>query len=455
MRFKRGNDGRYYVIDEKTGKKHRLTIPEPGQSLAVKYPHLLPEWHPTKNLPLTPNDITAGSGVKVWWICKHGHEWETRATTRAWANAGCPYCVAASTSYGEQFIYWSFKQLFPDQDNTKQVLNRDKINKLEFDVVISPLNLYIEYSSDYWHSQERRKKKDQEKRDYCKEKNINYIEIIERSKPFELSLEPNYIQYYREEGMEALKKIVEYISNQFNLQISNIDFTEVNKQATEYSKGAIEYKDSLEYLHPELAEEWDYEKNGDLDPSEVKITSNRRIYWRCKKHGHSWEATITNRVNNNTGCPYCSNRKVLKGYNDLATTHPELAKEWDVEKNEELKATDIVVGSNEMIWWRCGRCNHSWQAAPAKRHYKTSGCPVCAGRYQDSLAVTHPKIAALWHPTLNGDLTPNDVTAGSWAEIFWKRPHGKAIKRRVCDVVADAKRAEKKAIKGYKASDFW
>ena len=49
------------------------------------------EWHPTKNAPLTPRDITAGARKKVWWRCPKGHEWEAVVYSRS-AGIGCPYC---------------------------------------------------------------------------------------------------------------------------------------------------------------------------------------------------------------------------------------------------------------------------------------------------------------------------------------------------------------------------
>ncbi len=455
MRFELTYDNDILAINEETGEKVILKRPLPGKSLAEKYPQLLGEWNPTKNLPLTPDRITAGNGVKVWWKCSRGHEWQARALSRVRQNAGCPYCVAASTSYGEQFVYWSFKQLFPDLNSSKHVLNRNKVSGFEFDIIINPLNLYIEYSSDHWHKEERHKIRDELRRKYCKENNINYIEIIEKSRRFELSLTPNYIQYYRGDGKEALKKIVKYIANQFNISTSNIDYIEVDKQATEYSKGKINYEESLEFLYPDVAEEWDTEKNGDIKASEIKATSNRRVYWKCKKHGHSWEATISNRARNNTGCPYCSNNRLLVGYNDFATVHPELLEEWDYEKNGELKPTDIIAGYLTKVWWKCKKCKHSWQISPAQRHFKSVGCPVCAGKYQECLAVTHPEVAALWHPTMNGDLTPNDITAGSHIEVYWKMPHGKVIKRKICYVTYEYTHPKPKTIKGYEAVDFW
>ena len=37
--------------------------------------------------------------------------------------------------------------------------------------------------------------------------------------------------------------------------------------------------------------------------------------------------------------PYCGDRKVLKGYNDPRTTRPEIAREWNKERNGDLKPT--------------------------------------------------------------------------------------------------------------------
>jgi len=54
---------------------------------------------------------------------------------------------------------------------------------------------------------------------------------------------------------------------------------------------------------------------------------------------------------------------------------------------------------------------------------KTRGCSVCSGhRIQvgvNDLATTHTEIAKEWHPTLNGQLTPQMITHGSEDEIQW------------------------------------
>lgn len=61
------------------------------QSPAKVNRKLAREWHPTKNAPLTPKDVTAGSGRKVWWLCGKGHQWEAAISSRSMGR-GCPYC---------------------------------------------------------------------------------------------------------------------------------------------------------------------------------------------------------------------------------------------------------------------------------------------------------------------------------------------------------------------------
>ena len=57
-------------------------------------PTLAKEWHPTKNSELTPRDVTACSGKKVWWLCSKGHEWESTISSRN-KGRGCSYCVCS------------------------------------------------------------------------------------------------------------------------------------------------------------------------------------------------------------------------------------------------------------------------------------------------------------------------------------------------------------------------
>ena len=177
-------------------------------------------------------------------------------------------------------------------------------------------------------------------------------------------------------------------------------------------------------INPKLAREWNNEKNGNLVPEEVIAGSNKKVWWKCSK-GHEWEASIYWR-NKGMGCPYCSNKKVLKGYNDLATTNPKLAREWNYEKNGNLVPEEVGAGAGKKVWWKCSK-GHEWEAIINDRN-NGKGCPYCTNQkvlkgYND-LATTNPKLAKEWNYEKNGNLVPEEVGAGSEIKVWWKCSKG-------------------------------
>ena len=181
----------------------------------------------------------------------------------------------------------------------------------------------------------------------------------------------------------------------------------------------------LATTNPDLASEWHPTKNGDLTPADVLRGSHRKVWWLCQK-GHEWQATIDSR-DQGSGCPYCGNKKVLVGFNDLATSCPELASEWHPTKNHGLLPTDVTSGSNKKVWWRC-KNGHEWKTSVDTRHNNRSGCPYCAGQRVligiNDLVTVNPDLASEWHPTKNGDLTPSDVARGSSKKVWWLCKNG-------------------------------
>ena len=129
---------------------------------------------------------------------------------------------------------------------------------------------------------------------------------------------------------------------------------------------------------PLLAAEWDVEKNTPLTPQDVTTGSHKLIWWRCPK-GHSWRAAVYSRTTLGTGCPVCTGRQALAGENDLATLYPNIAAQWDEEKNGALHPSNVTAGSNRRVWWRCEK-GHSYRAVIAQRVQRGDGCPYCANR---------------------------------------------------------------------------
>ena len=183
----------------------------------------------------------------------------------------------------------------------------------------------------------------------------------------------------------------------------------------------------LATINPELAKEWHPTKNGELTPHDIVINSSKKIWWKCNKgKDHEWEATLNSRTSNNRNCPICSNQKIVKS-NCLATLNPELAKEWHPTKNGELTPQDVARSSNKKVWWNCDKGNdHEWEASINGRN-RGNGCSICRGYTvvkSNCLAILNPELAKQWHPTKNGDLTPNDVGISSSKKVWWKCSKG-------------------------------
>ena len=159
-------------------------------------------------------------------------------------------------------------------------------------------------------------------------------------------------------------------------------------------------ENDLSALFPELAKQWS-RKNGAFLPTQVRPFSNKKVWWECEL-GHTWQATPNARISAKSGCPYCMNRKLLTGFNDLKTRFPTIAAEWHPSLNGDLTPEQVLVGSHEKAWWRCAE-GHVWKAVIASRTGKQKcGCPVCAGntskkwreRYERELAAVLPQDGA-------------------------------------------------------------
>jgi hypothetical protein len=182
----------------------------------------------------------------------------------------------------------------------------------------------------------------------------------------------------------------------------------------------------LSAVAPDVALQWHPTKNGSTTPDDVRAGSRQLAWWRCPEQPlHVWQARIGRRVRSGTGCPYCSGLRVSVT-NCLAARSPVIAAEWHPTKNGKLTPRDVTPGSNRKVFWRCERDpGHEWQAMINKRKY--TGCPHCANQVMGPhrlLANADPVLAAMWHPTKNGDLTPFDVMPYSLRKVWWKCPRG-------------------------------
>lgn len=124
-----------------------------------------------------------------------------------------------------------------------------------------------------------------------------------------------------------------------------------------YCKGLrVNNTNSLAALRPEISIQWHPTKNGYLTPKDVPCGTNKEVWWKCPKHKeHSYKDKIANRTRLHTNCPYCSNNRILIGFNDMWTTNPILASML-LNIEDGYKYTQ---GSKVRVDWRCSGCNIS------------------------------------------------------------------------------------------------
>lgn len=312
--------------------------------LATTYPVLARQWHPTKNT-LTPQQVTAGSTKKVWWLCEKEHEWEAACYSRVAGN-GCPVCSGRKVLVGYNDLVTTHPEIASEWHPTKN-------GTLSATDVTANSHKNVWWLGACGHEWETR--------------------VSERT---------------RGRGCPVCK-----------------------------SKKVVPGINDLATKYPEIAAQWHPTLNK-RPASSVLPQSNKSAWWLCEQ-GHEYEASPSHRVTRDSACPICSNKKVLVGYNDLATTYPEIAAQWHPTKNT-LSPKEVTIGADKMAWWLCDK-GHEWEALVYSRRH--NGCPYCSGNKVwvgfNDLTSVNPALAAEWHPTKNEDLTSCDVTAGSNLKVWW------------------------------------
>lgn len=163
---------------------------------------------------------------------------------------------------------------------------------------------------------------------------------------------------------------------------------------------------------------FDIKKNKGIDYKNVG--SLDRIWWRCPKaKEHIFKAGFYKANRPTPQCPFCANLRASSTNN--LTMNKRLAKEFHPTKNGSIKPRDLTQGCHVKIWWKCKKGpDHEWQAEVYSRNQGTN-CPFCS---HFRLSVTnvlsaYSHVARDFHPTKNGDLTPETMLATSVKKVFW------------------------------------
>ena len=319
--------------------------------LSIHYPDVSEQWHPERNGTLIPQDVHYGSNKKRWWRCGEGHEWQAVVADRTLQGTGCPFCAG------------------------QRVIDSNRLSILYSEV------------AKQWHSMKNGQLTPD---DVAKASNKKVWWICEK---------------YPDHEWEAVI----------------VDRT-IGRQGCPFCAGKrVSDTNKLSGLYPNVAKQWHPDSNGDLTPEDVTYGSNKKVWWICQKYpGHEWEATPAERTTRGSGCPFCSGKRVADS-NRLSTHYPQLVSEWHPDKNGELTPDDVVEASNKRAWWICQE-RHEWEAVIASRTHGGNGCPYCAGVYvsdSNRLSLHYSDVARHWHPEKNGGLAPDDVSYGSNEKVWW------------------------------------
>lgn len=136
--------------------------------------------------------------------------------------------------------------------------------------------------------------------------------------------------------------------------------------------------------YPELAKMW-ADSNSDT-PYDYLPKSSLYKKWTCPTCGGTFGVRIKDMVSGETGCPYCSGKKVLPGFNSFKVKHPDLMTEWDTIANYLLADPDEVGDrSQQKVWWVCqNNPDHRYPMSIASRlmfqKRQREACPYCKGR---------------------------------------------------------------------------
>ena len=342
-----------------------------------------------------PTTITAGSGRSVGWICTKGHKWTATVASRSSRGRGCPICSNRITAPGYNDLATTHPELAQeasDWDPTTVTAGSSKKVRWRCKLGHTWLATVKDRSIGGGCA-------------VCSNKRVLVgFNDIATTNP-ELAAQAD--------GWDPTT-VVQFSQKKFGWRcnlghrwITTVANRSIGSGCPVCSRRQVSQGfNDLATTHPQIAVQAD-----GWDPTTVIAGSNEKASWKCQQ-GHSWNAAISSRTGNSRGCPVCAGKAVLTGYNDLATTHPELAAQadgWD--------PTTVIAGSStKKVQWLCEK-GHTWKSLIRDRS-RGIGCPYCSGLHvivgETDLATTHPELAAQadgWDPTT--------LSAGSSKKVGW------------------------------------
>lgn len=347
--------------------------------LKDRFPSLFAEIDRDKTKDVDLKKLTYGSKRKIWWKCKKGHSWENSVNCRTNRKVAlCPFCcnqrICSDNCLLNNDPLGICKNWNYDKNEMKPTEIAPRSNKKFWwlcpkghsflqSIVRRQLGAGCQYCANQLVC-----------KDNCLASN-DIKNLTNQWHPIKNgSLTPFDVTPTSSREVWWLCKVCKNewknkIYRRFN---GNCPFCArkivgiKNSQAKPFN--------SLAYLFPELLEEWNYDKNKDIDPNTINKATNRKVWWICHKK-HEWEAVVNKRTCQGRGCPKCAvlrcskMKLIAKPGNSLKEKFPEIAEEWDYEKNKNLKPEDVNKSSSRKVWWKCKNSHCSYRRISSRTRY--------------------------------------------------------------------------------------
>lgn len=362
-----------------------------SNKLSERHPELIGEWS-ERNQPLTVDDVSYGSNKLYWWKGTCGHEWQASAKSRS-SGENCPICSGARVVEGINDLATLRPDIVAEWSSKNNPLKPFTVSIGSHKKVI-----WQGKCGHEWSATIKSRTVNHSGCPYCSHNIVlpgfndlasKYPEIAIEWSDRNLPLRPDMVTPF------ANKKVWWKCSkgHEWNTLIS----TRSGGSKCPYCSGYILLKglNDFQTQYPDLAKEWS-SRNYPLTPDMVNEKSTKNVWWHCSTCGYEWKSLIRSRVRGSV-CPVCAEREVSTGYNDLATTNPELVKEWDYEKNKKYNLKKLSQSSQYSVWWKCAY-GHSWKARISERAIDGVSCKHCEEEYQS----VFPEFLCMLYANRNG-----------------------------------------------------
>jgi len=236
---------------------------------------------------------------------------------------------------------------------------------------------------------------------------------------------------YGDEFEVKVKDLMKGSSAKVDVQCDGCGKEIKNIKWVEYLKSIKE--DGKYYCHKCANKLYGYGVQHRLSEENIKtiILNNLGINWQLTEININ-KCTYVNLIDGN-GYKYSNiniqNIKNSKGVNFVIKSNPNSIyniKLWlKINKKPFELISDKYEGNKIPLKWKCLKddCKEEFEMNWNAIISQNQGCPYCVGRQvglSNCLAIKNPELASEWHSSLNGDLTPYDVTPNSNKKVWWQ-----------------------------------